>query len=143
MNYFGVSQLSADERGQSMIFDGVTIAGSTNTQMVELAGPTLSENEYFRRRYGFGGIGGMNVFDASWVRIRRLDLSYDFSSLVAKTKFIHSFSIGIYADNLWLSTNYPGIDPETNLTGNSNGFGLDYFNNPSTRTVGISINLTL
>ena len=143
MNYFGVSQLSADERGQTIIFEGVTFDGSTNTKVVELAGPTISENEFFRRRYGFGGIGGMNVFDASWVRIRRLDLSYNFSSLVTKTKFIHSFSIGLYADNLWLSTKYPGIDPETNLTGNSNGFGLDYFNNPSTRTVGVSFNLTL
>jgi len=33
---------------------------------------------------------------------------------------------------LW--THYKGIDPETNLTGPTNGRGLDYFNNPSTRS---------
>jgi hypothetical protein len=143
MNYFGVSQLSADERGQTTIFDGVRINGSENTQVVNLADPTESINGYYRNRYGFGGIGGMNIHDSSWFRIRRLDLSYDFVTLAAKSKFIHSLNIGLYADNLLISTNYPGIDPETNLTGNSNALGFDYFNNPSSRTIGVSINLTL
>ena len=34
-----------------------------------------------------------------------------------------------------------GIDPESNLTGQSVGRGLDYFNNPQTRSWVISVNL--
>jgi len=30
-----------------------------------------------------------------------------------------------------LITDYPGIDPETNLTGNAGGIGLEYYNNPA------------
>ena len=36
--------------------------------------------------------------------------------------------------NLFLWTDYNGIDPDTNLTGSTNALGLDYFNNPSTRS---------
>jgi hypothetical protein len=43
---------------------------------------------------------------------------------------------------LWLSTDYPGIYPETNLTGASNGIGLDYFNMPNTRSYAVLLNLT-
>ena len=35
----------------------------------------------------------------------------------------------------WINVNnIPGIDPETNQTGNTNGFGLDYFTNPQTKS---------
>jgi hypothetical protein len=44
--------------------------------------------------------------------------------------------------NLWLSTDYPGIDPETNLTGDTNGYGLDYFNNPNTKSYNATVKLT-
>jgi len=33
---------------------------------------------------------------------------------------------------LW--TPYQGIDPDTNLTGSTNGRGLDYFQNPNTKS---------
>jgi hypothetical protein len=36
--------------------------------------------------------------------------------------------------NLWLSTPYKGIDPETNLMGANNAQGLDYFNMPNTKS---------
>jgi hypothetical protein len=35
--------------------------------------------------------------------------------------------------NLWLSTDYSGVDPETNLIGSANAQGLDYFNMPGTK----------
>jgi hypothetical protein len=43
--------------------------------------------------------------------------------------------------NLKTWTDYTGIDPESNLTGQSVGRGLDYFNNPQTRSWVISVNL--
>jgi len=44
--------------------------------------------------------------------------------------------------NLWLSTKYSGVDPETNLSGPIGaGRGQDYFNNPQTRSFAISVNL--
>lgn len=141
MDYFGVSQLSADERGQSIVFEGVTENGTINTQSVELANPTRSISEYYRLRYGTTGLIEENIFDASWIRIRRVDINYDLTSIVSKIGFVRSFKVGLYADNLLLVTDFPGIDPETNLSGNSLGFGFEYFNNPSSRTIGVNLNL--
>ena len=44
--------------------------------------------------------------------------------------------MSVYATgrNLWLSTPYEGIDPETNLMGAFNAQGLDYFNMPNTKS---------
>ena len=43
--------------------------------------------------------------------------------------------------NLVTWTDYSGLDPESNLTGQSSGRGLEYFNNPQTRSWAISVAL--
>jgi hypothetical protein len=43
--------------------------------------------------------------------------------------------------NLWLSTKYTGVDPETSLQGASNAQGLDYFNMPSTKSYVMAFSL--
>jgi hypothetical protein len=45
--------------------------------------------------------------------------------------------------NLWLWTEDKtlGQDPETNLTGGSNGRGLQYFNSPNSKSIIFSVNL--
>ena len=48
-------------------------------------------------------------------------------------------TIALTGRNLILITDYPGIDPETNLTGTSAGFGLDYFNMPNTRSFNVGV----
>ena len=45
--------------------------------------------------------------------------------------------------NLLLYTKeFKGVDPETNLTGASNGRGLEYFNNPGTRSFLVGLRIT-
>jgi hypothetical protein len=38
-------------------------------------------------------------------------------------------------------TDYQGMDPESNLSGQNNGRGLEYFNNPRIRSYVFQINL--
>lgn len=152
MDYFGTSQLSADERNDTKVFDGVINTGTTDNPVyvendiaVPVAhSPTASEGEFYRRRYGFGGITEMTVFDASWVRLRELTLAYTFPKNIIGDGFgvLEGAGVSVTGRNLWLSTKYPGIDPETNLTGNSNGYGLDYFNSPNTKSISMTLNLT-
>ena len=54
-------------------------------------------------------------------------------------KFIKGFVLGIYARNLILHTKYEGVDPETSLTGAGNSQGLDYFNNPGSKSFGANL----
>jgi hypothetical protein len=56
---------------------------------------------------------------------------------------LHGDRFRLAARNLNTWTDYSGVDPETNLEGSFGiGRGQDYFNNPQTRSLIFSINLT-
>ncbi len=141
LDYFGRSEISAELRGESVVFEGLTETGADNNISVELAPESGSSSEYFLVRYGFGGIGEMSIYDASWIRLRNLTLSYDLSNIKGLNIF-SELTCSLFAQNLWMLTEYPGIDPETNLTGNGTGFGIDYYNNPGTKTFGFNLKAT-
>jgi hypothetical protein len=52
-----------------------------------------------------------------------------------------SLQVTLIGRSLALWTKYTGIDPGVNLTGPTNGQGLDYFNNPTVRTWILSLSL--
>ncbi len=148
MSYFGTSELSADERNDVVVFDGVVNTGTAedpkyeqNTTAVALADPAAGLGGYYRVRYGFG-YSEMNIYDTSWIRLRELTLGYSLPKSLLNGTFIGGVDITLTGRNLWLSTDYPGIDPETNLTGVTNGFGLDYFNQPNTKSYNATVRLT-
>ena len=84
---------------------------------------------------GFGPVGEQFVDDASWTRLREVSVGYLLNSEGFRnaTK-LQSVSISLSGRNLWLKTNWEGIDPETNLTGVTTGRGLEYFSNPNTKS---------
>jgi len=89
---------------------------------------------------GFTGPAEPFIEDGGFVRLRRVSLSYSLNSQgFRETTGLSSIDFKVTGRNLLLITDYTGIDPETNLTGPSNGFGLDYFNNPSTRSYMFSL----
>lgn len=142
IDYFGTSQVSADERNDVVVFNGLLPDGTPNNIAVPLANPEAGLGTYYRVRYGFGGISEMSIFDASWLRLRELTLTYNLPKSILGETF-DNMTISLTGRNLWLSTDYPGIDPETNLTGASNGFGLDYFNMPNTKSYAVTLRATL
>jgi len=136
MDHFGTSEGTAN-RDEWYLFEGVHADGTANTTQVKL-------DQAWRAGDGSGFTGPSEDYieDANWVRLRTVTISYSFTSLLKKT-FIKGLDIYITGTNLWLSTPYSGIDPETNLLGASNQQGIDYFNMPGTRsyTVGLSLSL--
>jgi TonB-linked SusC/RagA family outer membrane protein len=123
-----------ENRGQKIVFDGVTESGATNTKEV-----TLSQSWYQGNGGGFGNQSEDFIEDGSFIRCREITVGYNFpKNLVSKAK-LSSVSINFYTRNVFLITDYTGIDPETNLTGTSNGAGIDYFNMPNTRSFGASL----
>ena len=52
---------------------------------------------------------------------------------------LSSVELGVSGRNLKLWTKVKGIDPEINQSGVDNGFGIDYFTNPSTRSFVFSL----
>lgn len=149
MDYFGTSEQSATERDDIVVFDGVVNQGTAsepnyvpNTTAVALGegDPNSSFTSFYRVRYGFGGISEMSIYDTSWLRLRELTLSYQLPTNILGSSF-NGGTISVTGRNLWLDTEFPGIDPETNLTGDSNGYGLDYFNMPNTKSYAATVRL--
>ena len=134
---FGTSKDTEDRTTATIFPNSVFEDGTPNNVPIILGGQT------YNRNYGFTGLDELNIEDGSWVRLREVSLSYTFpTNLLEKTKFVKKASLALTARNLFLSTKYSGIDPETNLTGASNDFGEDYFNMPNTKSYGFNLTVS-
>jgi TonB-linked SusC/RagA family outer membrane protein len=111
------------------------------------AGPVALTQTWYRDiGGGFGPVGEQFVVDATWTRLRELTLSYTLASDAFRnaTK-LTSVDFTLTGRNLaiWApSKDKIGVDPETNLTGPSNGRGLEYFNNPGTQSFLFTVRIT-
>jgi hypothetical protein len=96
---------------------------------------TATYSQYYYQNIGGGSSCAEEQFvdKTDWVRLREITLSYDLGKVINKP-FIRQMKIFATGRNLWLSTPYRGIDPETNLMGAYNAQGLDYFNMPNTKS---------
>lgn len=97
----------------------------------------LDETWYTTLGGGLGGsaINEFSIADGSWTRLREVSLGYSISGpeFSRRTK-LNSIDLSISGRNLALWTDIVGIDPEVNQSGVDNGFGIEYFTNPSTRS---------
>ena len=92
----------------------------------------------------FNGPTGQGVEDGGYVKLREISAAYTWES--ARVRSLTGFTaieFRLAGRNLSTWTDYSGVDPETNLEGSFGiGRGQDYFNNPQTRSLIFSINLT-
>jgi TonB-linked SusC/RagA family outer membrane protein len=86
-----------------------------------------------------GGPSSAAMEHAGWVRLRDITISYN---IPVKKTFLKGAQVYATGKNLLLYTPYTGIDPETNLQGASNAQGMDYFNNPGTKSYLIGLKVT-
>ncbi len=121
----------------SYIFPGVNAAGSPNTVA------TTSE-KYWKK------VGGRNTpagevftYDATNVRMREMSLSYALpNNLFTKLPF-QSASISLVGRNLFFLLNKAeGFDPELTAGSQNTTVGLESFSMPSTRQIGLNLNLS-
>ncbi len=133
LNQIGRTAITADREG-TIVVPGVTEGGAQNSI-------AISKEDYYRYVIGDWGPGENAVYDGSWVRLRDVSLSYKFKfKNNTISKYVKNVVLSASGKNLWLSTDYPGIDPETSLTGaSSNLTGFDYFNSPGTKSYIFSV----
>src|SRR5450432_1816865 len=93
-------------------------------------------SQYYWQNIGssFGGGQDFDVEDAGFTRIRQVSLTYQLPKLLIQKLHFTNLSLTLFANNLHVWTKYDGVDPETSLTGPANAQGLDYFNNPGTKS---------
>ncbi len=86
-----------------------------------------------------------NVFDAGFVKLREVLLSYRIPSSILKKSFVKGLELGLEGRNLWLiKSHVPHVDPELNFFGSGSvGEGVEFYSIPTTRTIGFNLRLTL
>lgn len=87
---------------------------------------------------------GSDVVDASFIKLRSLQLEYDLpGNLLNRTPFGHA-SIGVFGNNLFLWTPKANqfVDPEMNSSGSGNEQGFDFAAQPSVRNYGFNLKVT-
>src|SRR5690554_3367572 len=88
--------------------------------------------------YGGGKVNDLVLQDASYIRLKNVQLSYSFPSILS----FRSIRVYVVGQNLLSLTNYVGFDPEANSFGRSN-VKVDYSSYPLTRTWMAGINISL
>ena len=112
--------------------EGVLADGSKNTIFVD-------PQQYWRRVAD--NTPEPFIYDASYIKLREMTLSYNIPSKVLKKTPFEGISFTAYGRNLFiLHTKLDNVDPESNYN-NGNGQGLEYGSLPSRRTFGLSVNL--
>jgi TonB-linked SusC/RagA family outer membrane protein len=116
-----------------VVLDGVLADGTVNKRRVPA-------NDY--RLFGYSkNPNRAFVYDASYVKLREVVLTYEFpKTLMAKT-FIQGASLSFVGSNLWiLHKNLPHADPEASQSaGNIQGWQSGVM--PTTKNFGFSLNL--
>lgn len=83
-----------------------------------------------------------NVYSTTFVRLREVALNYTLPTGLLDGTFMKSASIVLTGRNLFLITDYPNFDPETNVGGSGNFQGLEYVTLPQTRSFGAGLRVT-
>ncbi|MBC6988450.1 SusC/RagA family TonB-linked outer membrane protein [Hymenobacter sp. BT491] len=127
------------ERGRTYIHKGV-VANSDGTYSPNTT--QITAEDYFTDLYG-SGVAEFIIFDASWIRLREVALTYSLPKSLTDKTFLGTVELGLNARNVFLyAPNVPHIDPEVNAQGVSNSQGLEFNALPQARTFGGSIRLT-
>jgi len=154
LNYFGTAK-NTDDRGTSKVFEGVSGHLDASGNLVHFAGSTevsgagsantqsavMNEQWYTTNGGGFGAQSEDFIENISVIKLRELSFGYQFNSSLFKNTFIRGLGLSFSGRNLWLKTKYQGVDPESSLTGAAESLGMDYFNNPGTKSYGFKLNV--
>ena len=82
------------------------------------------------------------VFDASYFKIKQIQLGYTLPRSAVKALHIQSLRIFGSVENAITFTKYPGNDPESRNMSYGNGIALDRVNYPSARNYIVGVNLS-
>jgi TonB-linked SusC/RagA family outer membrane protein len=104
----------------------------------------ISTQQYWAAVAGAGntGITEANLYDASNVRIRNIQLSYNLPRTVLQKTFVQKAIVSVSCNNVWLiSSHMHGLDPESVFATGTTAVGFENGSAPTTRTFYINLSL--
>ena len=128
MDRFGVSETSAEARDQG----GVLVNGTR----------IPAEAYYAVAGGGVAGVGSMYVYSATNVRLGEASLGYTIPARIFRSK-IQGLTLAVTGRNLFMFYNKAPFDPETTANTGTYYQGIDYFMQPSLRSIGFNVKIQL
>ena len=85
----------------------------------------------------------MRVYDASFFKIKQIQLGYTLPRNIVKKIAMSSLRAYVSLDDWFTFTKYPGLDPETSHVGSSaSGLGVDYGSYPISKKLVFGVNVS-
>jgi TonB-linked SusC/RagA family outer membrane protein len=146
LSYMGMSSYTTQYRNSpSLVLTGVHADGSQNSTAID------AQSFWQRVTQGNYATAEFFTYSATNVRLREMTLGYEFKRLpsflkAAKLSFVARNLLFLYRgssilDIPGIGKRKLGIDPEASF-GNSNYQGAEYFNLPTTRSLGLNLKLS-
>lgn len=135
LSYFGTAESTLPFHGEGGLFTFEGFGPGAGDEV-------LVEESWFWSGEGSGFTGGTHFFieTASYVKLRDVSIRYALGGVNRFLGFDRA-EFSFTGRNLVTWTDYTGMDPESNLSGQNNGRGLEYFNTPRIRSYVFQINL--
>lgn len=125
----------------SMVVQGV-VKDANNNYIPNTS--RISTQQYWRATAGRGntGITEANLYDATNVRVRNIQLSYTFPKKMLEKSFIQKAVVSVSCNNVWLITSHMhGLDPESSYATGTLAYGFENGSAPTTRTFYVNLSL--
>jgi TonB-linked SusC/RagA family outer membrane protein len=132
MDAWGVSE----ESGAARAAGGVTINGVNGAGQPVT---TVPAQEWYQGRGQRGGITGDYMYSATVVRLREVSLGYTWD---IKNSAFKNVKLSLIGRNLIYFYKKAPFDPELTMSTGNGLSGVDVFNQPATRNLGVNLNVT-
>jgi TonB-linked SusC/RagA family outer membrane protein len=123
-----------DIREKGILNAGVAPDGTPNTVMSQNPGS-------YSNNYGYlAQPAKAFVYDASYVKLREVSVSYNFPKKMFEGTFVNAATFSLLGSNLWIiSKNLPYADPESGLSSGNKSKGYSVGSLPTTRDIGFNL----
>jgi TonB-linked SusC/RagA family outer membrane protein len=130
-------------RGGQKLYNNTASWRNGNNNTRELNDPSSSlEGQARAIASKFYGTDAGYIEDASFLRLRELSLTYNFSRELIKNIGFSNLSFTVSGQNLGLWTDYSGLDPEISSAGQNNFVTEEFLSQPPVRSWKARLNLT-
>lgn len=135
MQLAGTAEVTApDGKRDDVTVDAVIDNGDGTYRVNDMA---ITQEQYWTSVAGTGNLGitEANVYDATSLRLRYINLSYNLPRNILSKTPIQGVKVGITMNNVWLiKSNLNGVDPEAVYATGTNALGFENAAPPSNKS---------
>jgi hypothetical protein len=129
-DFYGVSQATADARNRN--------GGMINVVDTNGAPQQMTAQDYYLKTGGRAGLLGEYVYDATNVSLREFSVGYN---LILPNSSLENVRFSLIANNLFFFYKDAPFDPNIASSTGMGLQGVDIYGQPSTRSIGLNINV--